>query len=260
MDVHLRSAFHPLLGRVRIGASRVRPLFPELHTSDYSFACPGSSTWVDKVPSRDTPTLNLAGHRDDVALDAPQVARRVAGLRCRNPAPSEPDGTIARHPAQASAALYAARKVRLRLRHALPFLVTPIGSFDAKASSNFSNGSCRSVASLPPRPVGSLHPFGLGMSRSRRPYLPRYRAAFACSDSPLPPPSSPFLAVGIPPCGGTSGAYPVVQCGDADGEVASCSPAGHGATVVDGSNRRADPHAILAPACQHFWPVLDDGP
>src|SRR3954447_21648243 len=63
MDVHLRSAFHPLLGRVRIGASRVRPLSPELHTSNYSVACPGSSTWVNKVPSRDTPTLNLAGHR-----------------------------------------------------------------------------------------------------------------------------------------------------------------------------------------------------
>jgi hypothetical protein len=132
MDVHLRSAFHPLLGRVRIGASRVRPLSPKLHTSDYSFACPGSSTWVDKVPSRDTPTLNLAGHRDDVALDAPQVARRVAGLRCRNPAPSEPDGTIARHPAQASAASCAARKIRLRLRHAFPFVVTPVGPFDAK--------------------------------------------------------------------------------------------------------------------------------
>src|SRR3954452_25142177 len=137
-----------------------------------------------------------------------QVRRRVAGLRCRNPAPSEPDGTIARHPAQASAALYAARKVRLRLRHARPFLVTPIGSFDAKASSNVSNGSCRSVASLPPRPVGSLHPFGLGISRSRRPYLPRYKTAFAFSDSPLPPPSSPFLAVGIPPCSGTNGALP----------------------------------------------------
>jgi hypothetical protein len=61
-----------------------------------------------------------------------QVRRRVAGLRCRSPAPSEPDGTIARHPAQASAALYAARKVRLRLRHALPSLVTPVGPFDAK--------------------------------------------------------------------------------------------------------------------------------
>src|SRR3954454_16594099 len=134
-----------------------------------------------------------------------QVRRRVAGLRCRTPAPSEPDGTIARHPAQASAALYAARKVRLRLRHALPLLVTPIGSFDAKASSNVSNGSCRSVASLPPRPAGSQPPFGLGMSRSRRPYLPRYKTAFAFSDSPLPPPSSPFLAVGIRPRGGTSG-------------------------------------------------------
>jgi hypothetical protein len=65
------------------------------------------------------------------------------------------------------------------------------------------------------------------------------------------------------PCGrdtaasrdGTSGAYPVVQCGEADGEAASYSPAGHGATVVEASNRRSDPHALLAPACQHLWPV-----
>jgi hypothetical protein len=34
---------------------------------------------------------------------------RVAGLRCRSPAPSEPDVTIARHPAQASAARYPIR-------------------------------------------------------------------------------------------------------------------------------------------------------
>src|SRR3954451_17690264 len=75
MGVHLHSASHPLLGRVRIGASRLWPLSPELHTSDCSFACPGSSTWVDKVPSRDTPSLNLAGHRGGVGLGAPQVAR-----------------------------------------------------------------------------------------------------------------------------------------------------------------------------------------
>src|SRR3954469_19072470 len=195
-----------------------------------------------------------------------QVRRRVAGFRRRSPAPSEPDGTIARHPAQASAALCAARKIRLRLRHAFPFVVTPVGPFDAKHRLTSPPAVAaplvrfRPVASLPPRPVGSQPPFGLGISRSRRPYLPRYKTAFAFSDSPLPPPSSPFLAVGIPPRGGTSGAYPVVQCGDADGEAASCSPAGHGATVVDGYNRRTDPHAILAPACQHLWPVLDDGP
>src|SRR3954451_1801424 len=76
MDVHLRSAFHPLLGRVRLGASRVRPLSPKLHTLDCSVACPGSSTWVDKVPSRDTPSLNLADHRGGVAPPGdPQVAR-----------------------------------------------------------------------------------------------------------------------------------------------------------------------------------------
>src|SRR5689334_11975737 len=74
MDVHLRSAFHPLLGRLRSGAPRLWPLSPELHTADCSVACPGSSTWVDKVPSRDTPTLNLAGHQGGVAPGAPQVA------------------------------------------------------------------------------------------------------------------------------------------------------------------------------------------
>ena len=60
-DVHSRSAFHPPLGRLRIGAPRLWPLSPELHTSDCSFACPGSSTWVDKVPSRDTPYIGPCG-------------------------------------------------------------------------------------------------------------------------------------------------------------------------------------------------------
>src|SRR3954463_9062946 len=75
----MRSAFHPLLGRFRIGASRLRPLFPKLHTSDCSSACPGSSTWVDKVPSRDTPSLNLADHRKGVFPGDPQVARQRVG-------------------------------------------------------------------------------------------------------------------------------------------------------------------------------------
>src|SRR3954463_13501616 len=74
MDVHSRSAFHPLLGRLRSGAPRLWPLSPELHTSDCSFACPGSSTWVDKVPSRDTPTLNLADRRGGVDPVNSQVA------------------------------------------------------------------------------------------------------------------------------------------------------------------------------------------
>src|SRR3954451_22389628 len=73
MDVHLRSAFHPLLGRLRSGAPRLWPLSPELHTADCSFACPGSSTWVDKVPSRDAPSLDLADCRG--GPDSPQVAR-----------------------------------------------------------------------------------------------------------------------------------------------------------------------------------------
>src|SRR3954468_17245301 len=74
MDVHSRSAFHPLLGRLRIDAPRLWPLSPELHTSDCSSACPGSSTWVDKVPSQDTPSLDLADRRGGVDPDDPQVA------------------------------------------------------------------------------------------------------------------------------------------------------------------------------------------
>src|SRR4051794_14199668 len=74
MDVHFRSAFHPLLGRLRIGAPRLWPLSPELHTSDCSSACPGSSTWVDKVPSQDTPSLDLANRRGGVDPGDPQVA------------------------------------------------------------------------------------------------------------------------------------------------------------------------------------------
>src|SRR3954464_11725341 len=75
----MRSAFHPLLGRFRIGASRLRPLFPKLHTSDCSSACPASSPWVDKVPSRDTPSLNLADHRKGVFPGDPQVTRQQCG-------------------------------------------------------------------------------------------------------------------------------------------------------------------------------------
>src|SRR3954453_6202187 len=78
MDVHLRSAFHPLLGRLRIGAPRLWPLSPKLHTSDCSFACPGSSTWVDKVPSRDTPSLDLADCQGNP--DSPQVARNQSRI------------------------------------------------------------------------------------------------------------------------------------------------------------------------------------
>src|SRR3954462_5182456 len=84
MDGHLRSAIHPLLGRLRIGAPRLWPLPPEFHTSDYSFACPGSSTWVDKVTSRDTPSLNLADCRGGVAPDNPQVALRRAARACES--------------------------------------------------------------------------------------------------------------------------------------------------------------------------------
>src|SRR4051812_9639888 len=99
-------------------------------------------------------------------------------------------------------------------------------------------------------------PFQVGYPRSRGP-ISAITAEPSLSPASSTPSAISFLAVGIPsPCDGTSGAYPVVQCGEADGAAASYSPAGPGATVVEGSNRRS--HALLAPACQHL--VLDYGP
>src|SRR5215203_6133908 len=43
---------------------------------------------------------------------------------------------------------------------------------------------------------GSQPPFGSGIPSSSRPYPPHYRAAFACSAAPLPPPPSPPLRSG----------------------------------------------------------------
>src|SRR3954447_4039404 len=43
---------------------------------------------------------------------------------------------------------------------------------------------------------GSQPPFGSGIPSSPRPYPPHYRAAFACSTAPLPPPPSPPLRSG----------------------------------------------------------------
>src|SRR5215210_7501901 len=92
----MRSAFHPLLGRFRIGASRLRPLFPKLHTSDCSSACPGSSTWVDKVPSRDTPSLNLADHRKGVFPGDPQVTHQLSASPSAAKTPSNPGPSLER--------------------------------------------------------------------------------------------------------------------------------------------------------------------
>ena len=107
--------------------------------------------------------------------------------------------------------------------------------------SNVSDRHWRPGPWLPLRPAGSLRPFGPGLPRLCGPYPPHYRAAFACSGSPLPPPSSPSLAVGLPSRDGTSGAYPVARRGDATGAAAPFRPAGVGVTVASGAIWRSDP-------------------
>ncbi len=125
---------------------------------------------------------------------------RVAGPRCRGPAPSEPDVTIARHPAQASAGrsdpAIASRRLPSRSSRCRS---TP--SAPARRSVRFapSNVSSDSGAARPPNRRdhgGSRRPFGPGIPSSPRPCPPHYRAAFACSAAPLPPPPSPPLRSG----------------------------------------------------------------
>jgi len=128
------------------------------------------------------------------------------------------------------------------------------------APSNVSSNPKRSKASQPVRPWRKSAPFRAGYPLVAEALSAPLQGGLRLLRRSSTPSAMPFLAVGIPPCGGAGGAYPVVQCGDANGAAASYSPAGHVATVVEGSTRRADPHAILAPACQHLWPVLDDGP
>src|SRR3954468_5319847 len=169
MVVHSRSAFHPPLGRLRIDAPRLWPLSPELHTLDCSFACPGSSTWVDKVPSRG----------------------RVARLRYRSPAPSEPDMTIARHPAQASAVgkrSPAARSIRSWFRLTGGFRHPSFGLFSLRRLTSPSVEASSLIVPL----TGSLRPFGLILPA--RPALSApLQDGFRFLRHPLPPPPSPSL-------------------------------------------------------------------
>ena len=130
------------------------------------------------------------------------------------------------------------------------------------APSNISGNSKRSKVSRPLRPWRKSAPFRAGYFLVAEALSTPLQGGFRFLRRSSTPSAVSFLAVGIPsPCSdGTSGVYPVVQCGEADGAAAPYSPAGPGAAVVEGSNRRSDPHALLAPACQHLWPVLDHGP
>src|SRR3954471_24570693 len=138
-----------------------------------------------------------------------------------------------------------------------PILVSPYGWLSTPVLVQLAPSPSVKASSLIAPLTGS--PFGLGIPAFAA-LSPPLQRSLRFLRHPLPPPPSPFLAVELPPYGGMDGAYPVVQCGEADGAAASYSPAGHGATVVEGSNRRSDPRALLAPACQHLWPVLDYGP
>src|SRR3954447_12630815 len=118
------------------------------------------------------------------------------------------------------------------------------------------------TSSQPSRPWRKSAPFRVGSALVTEALSAPLQGGLRLLRRSSTPSAIPCLAVGIPPprSDGASGAYPAVQWGKADGEAAPYSPAGHGATVVEGSIRRSDPHAILAPAYQHLWPVLDDGP
>jgi hypothetical protein len=88
-----------------------RPRYPTATRLLITADCGGSNGVRVRLWKRE-----LQGFADETGLSVtvahlpPGTSKcRVAGPRCRDPAPSEPDVTIARHPAQASAARYPVR-------------------------------------------------------------------------------------------------------------------------------------------------------
>src|SRR5215211_72632 len=115
------------------------------------------------------------------------------------------------------------------------------------APSNVSGSPKRPKASRPSRPWRKSAPFRAGYPLVAETLSAPLQGGLRLLRRSSTPSAIPSLAVGIPPprSDGARGAYPVVQWGEVDGEAAPYSPAGHGATVVEGSNRRSNPRAIL---------------
>jgi hypothetical protein len=87
-------------------------------------------------------------------------------------------------------------------------------------------------------------PFRAGYFPLSRALSPPLQQSLRFLRHPLPPPPSPFLAVGFPPWGGTGGAYPVARWGVATGAAASFRPAGIDVTVASGAVWRSDPRTF----------------
>jgi hypothetical protein len=113
------------------------------------------------------------------------------------------------------------------------------------APSNVSSDPKLCTSSQPSRPWRKSAPFRVGYPLVTEALSAPLQGGLRLLRRSSTPSAIPSLAVGIPSphSDGTSGAYPVVQWGDTDGEAASCSPAGHRATVVD------SPRSTNRPAC-----------
>jgi len=130
------------------------------------------------------------------------------------------------------------------------------------APSNVSSDPKLCTSSQPLRPWRKSAPFRVGYPLVAEALSAPLQGGLRLLRRSSTPSAIPSLAVRIPPLrsGGTGGAYPVVQWGDADGEAASFSPTGHSATVVDRRRSTNRPACLLAPAYQHLWPAAGHGP
>src|SRR3954466_14934605 len=161
---------------------------------------------------------------------------RVRRSHCCDLLPSEPCVRVAPHTAQASAAgkrSPAARSPRSWFCLTGGFRHPSFGLFSLRCLTSPSVEAPSFIA--PVRPAGSLHPFRLGIPAVAA-LSPPLQRSLRFLRHPLPPPPSPFLADGLPPCGGTGGAYPVARWGVATGAAASFRPAGIDVTVASGIN------------------------
>src|SRR3954447_10432527 len=93
---------------------------------------------------------------------------------------------------------------------------------------------------------GSQPPFGSGIPSSPRPYPPHYRAAFACSAAPLPPPPSPPLRSGYRRLA-AAGRVGLTLLSNGERRMGRLRPIVRRVTMPPSStarNRRTNPHAL----------------
>jgi hypothetical protein len=187
---------------------------------------------------------------------------RVRRSHCCDLLPSEPCVRVAPHTAQASAVgkrSPAARSIRSWFRPTGGFRHPSFGPFSLRRLTSPSVEAPSFIAPL--RPAGSLHPFRLGIPAVAA-LSPPLQRSLRFLRHPLPPPPSPSLRLGYRRLAAT-GRVGLTLLSNVERRMGRLRPIVRRVLVPPSSRVPIDDPTrmpFLAPACQHLWPVLDDGP